>query len=129
MHEELRRRLNDPSEALAILFEEYGWQRLVNVLTEQLAMRWKMAALAEHKVDESLWPALRELYSELAVVYYRHKRRHGALDFEDLEEEALNLLADPKCRDRLQKQYHHILVDEFQDISPPQSELIRLLHE
>ena len=69
--------------------------------------------------------------------YEREKSRRRALDFADLERRTLDLLLqDPARPDRLepspialhyQRQFHHVLVDEFQDINEVQDRLLRLL--
>lgn len=49
-------------------------------------------------------------------------------DFDDLLTECLRLLqTDEKCLSVWRSQFRHILVDEFQDISPMQYEIIKLL--
>lgn len=51
-----------------------------------------------------------------------------ALDFDDLLSWPVALLEQcPAVRDKLQKRYKHILVDEFQDTNAPQYELVRQL--
>src|SRR5690606_35131080 len=69
--------------------------------------------------------------------YARAKAGLRALDFADLERKALDLLLrDPSRPDRLepsdialhyQRQFQHVLVDEFQDINEVQDHLLRLL--
>lgn len=50
------------------------------------------------------------------------------LDFDDLQTKCLSLLrSDEACLSRWQEQFHYIQVDEFQDISPVQYEIIKLL--
>ncbi|MCK4720716.1 UvrD-helicase domain-containing protein, partial [bacterium] len=53
------------------------------------------------------------------------RRSHNALSFADCEIEALSLLEDfPEIRDKYNKQYRYVIVDEYQDINPLQQELI-----
>jgi ATP-dependent exoDNAse (exonuclease V) beta subunit len=60
--------------------------------------------------------------------YRQRKRQAGALDFADLEEFAVRLLVQrPDTRARLQSQFDHILMDEFQDTSGQQAELLKHL--
>jgi ATP-dependent exoDNAse (exonuclease V) beta subunit len=56
------------------------------------------------------------------------KRERSALDFEDLQLIARDLLAgDAGLREQVASRYAHVLVDEFQDVNPLQSELIELI--
>jgi ATP-dependent helicase/nuclease subunit A len=60
--------------------------------------------------------------------YRERKRQAGALDFADLEEYTVRLLEDqPEARARLQAQFEHILMDEFQDTNGQQARLLNLI--
>ena len=62
------------------------------------------------------------------LLYRERKRQAGALDFGDLEEFAVRLLAEhPDTRARLQNQFDHILMDEFQDTNGQQAQLLELV--
>ena len=53
------------------------------------------------------------------------RRSHNALSFADCEIEALDLLENfPAIRNKYNKQYRYVIVDEYQDINPLQQELI-----
>ena len=61
-------------------------------------------------------------------LYRERKRQAGALDFADLEELAVRLLVEhPDTRARLQSQFDHILMDEFQDTNGQQAQLLEHL--
>ena len=61
-------------------------------------------------------------------LYRERKRQAGALDFADLEEFAVRLLVEhPDTRARLQSQFDHILMDEFQDTNGQQARLLKYL--
>lgn len=61
-------------------------------------------------------------------LYRERKRQAGALDFADLEEFAVRLLEQhAERRARLQEQFEHILMDEFQDTNGQQAKLLRLV--
>jgi DNA helicase-2/ATP-dependent DNA helicase PcrA len=67
----------------------------------------------------------------LAVVYDKYEarlRESNALDFDDLLLEAVRLLAhDAVTRDRMNKRFEFVMVDEYQDTNRSQYELMRLL--
>ena len=75
--------------------------------------------------------ALREFASEFLPRYEARKTARGWLDFDDLIFKARALLSDPAVAQwvlfRLDGGIDHILVDEAQDTSPNQWQVIRLL--
>ena len=86
----------------------------------------EQAALDELAVrDRAL---LEELLRRFADAYAAAKEGESALDFEDLQLSARNLLRDhPAIRDRESWRFRSVLVDEFQDTNRLQCELIDLL--
>jgi ATP-dependent helicase/nuclease subunit A len=71
---------------------------------------------------------LLELLRSFDRLYRERKRQAGALDFADLEEYAVRLLErNPALRERIQSQFEHILMDEFQDTNGQQAKLLALL--
>ena len=86
----------------------------------------EQAALDELAVrDRGL---LEELLRRFADAYAAAKEAESALDFEDLQLNARNLLRDhPAIRDRESWRFRSVLVDEFQDTNRLQCELVDLL--
>jgi ATP-dependent helicase/nuclease subunit A len=71
---------------------------------------------------------LQELLTLFAERYAEAKARESALDFEDLQLEARDLLrSQPELREREQARFRSILVDEFQDTNRLQTEIVDLL--
>jgi ATP-dependent helicase/nuclease subunit A len=71
---------------------------------------------------------LQELLGGFARAYQEGKDRESALDFEDLQLRARDLLRDDETiRQREQLRFRSIMVDEFQDTNRLQCELIDLL--
>jgi len=69
-----------------------------------------------------------EILRRFDCLYRERKRQAGALDFADLEEFAVRLLVEhPDTRARLQSQFDHILMDEFQDTNGQQARLLGLV--
>ena len=60
--------------------------------------------------------------------YRERKRSAGVLEFSDLEEFTVRLLAEhPDTRERVRMQFDHILMDEFQDTNGQQARLMQLV--
>jgi ATP-dependent helicase/nuclease subunit A len=74
---------------------------------------------------------IRRMFAIAQEQYRRTLASRSALDFSDVLERALELLRRmdefSQSRFRLESRYHHVLVDEFQDTSRAQWELVSLL--
>ena len=71
---------------------------------------------------------LDELLAAFARRYAKLKEERSALDFDDLELEARELLTRvPEVAERVAERFDHVLVDELQDTNRLQSELLDLL--
>jgi ATP-dependent helicase/nuclease subunit A len=74
---------------------------------------------------------IRKMFAIAMEQYRRTLEARSALDFSDVLDRALSLLRRmdefSRSRYRLESRYHHVLVDEFQDTSRAQWELISLL--
>jgi ATP-dependent helicase/nuclease subunit A len=74
---------------------------------------------------------IRRMFSIALAQYRRALDERSLLDFSDVLQRAVDLLARmdefAQSRYRLEGRYHHVLVDEFQDTSRKQWELISLL--
>ncbi|MFH1928026.1 MAG: UvrD-helicase domain-containing protein [Chloroflexota bacterium] len=84
----------------------------------------------DQQVSEAL-PLLRLLFSHVQDRYNLLKEQRRALDFDDLEQGALDLLANPSSAGvlrRWQQEVRALLVDEFQDTNHRQRQIVRLLN-
>ena len=67
----------------------------------------------------------------IAHIYEQYRKemaKNNALDFDDLLLETVRLLkASSEVRERYQRRYKYLLVDEYQDTNRPQYELMKLL--
>ena len=95
------------------------------------AYREALAAVEQAALDEAAardGALLQELLTLFAERYAQAKTRESALDFEDLQLEARDLLrSQPELRERERARFRSILVDEFQDTNRLQTEIIDLL--
>ena len=75
-----------------------------------------------------VWNLIGELLAGYATAYAEAKRARSAVDFDDLELFARDLLrGDAAIRARYSERFARIMVDEFQDTNPLQLELLDLL--
>ena len=94
--------------------------------------RYKVREAEKTAETEAVGPEIQKMKREdflfLLEEYQNWLRELSKFDFDDLLRECLRLLqTDARCLARWQAQFRYILVDEFQDISPMQYEIIRLL--
>ena len=69
-----------------------------------------------------------ERIAHIFKTYQAELRKNNAMDFDDLLLEAVHLLkASGEVRERYQRRYKYLLVDEYQDTNRPQYELMKLL--
>ena len=93
---------------------------------EQARKSLELAALEELAASDR--DLLQELLERFADEYAAVKRRESAVDFEDLQLAARDLLRDnASIRDAVQLRFQLVMVDEFQDTNLLQCELIDLV--
>jgi ATP-dependent helicase/nuclease subunit A len=93
---------------------------------EEARKEVEQAALDEAAIRDRV--LLQELLTRFATAYSDAKARESALDFEDLQLHARNLLRDNESiRDRESLRFRSIMVDEFQDTNRLQCDLVDLL--
>jgi DNA helicase-2/ATP-dependent DNA helicase PcrA len=125
------------------IFDENDQQAIVKQVmrrmgldTKQLTPRAVLGRISwakNHMVDpQEYYLASKDPNSErIAHIYQSYKaelRKNNALDFDDLLLEAVRLLkVSGEVRERYQRRYRYLLVDEYQDTNRPQYELMKLL--
>ena len=86
----------------------------------------KYALITAHYAHER--HVLLDVFARFDRLYRARKRQAAVLDFADLEEYTVLLLdRHAETRERVQKQFDHILMDEFQDTNGQQANLLRLV--
>src|SRR5262245_16397061 len=92
-----------------------------------MALKGAQAAVAGHVLAPA-YEQLRELVARFGARYERLKEERAALDFEDLQLKAVELLrGSDALRNRYRDQFDHLMVDEFQDTNGLQLRLIEQL--
>ncbi len=77
----------------------------------------------------AILPQLERLFADALARYHQRKDERHALDFDDLEQKALDLLAqNVEVRERWQEEAQALLVDEFQDTNGRQRDLVQHLN-
>ncbi len=125
------------------IYDENDQQNIVKQImrrmgldTKQLTPRTALGRISwakNHMVDpQEYYLGSKDPNSErIAHIYksYRDElRKNNALDFDDLLLEAVRLLkVSSEVRERYQRRYRYLLVDEYQDTNRPQYELMKLL--
>lgn len=97
-------------------------KELLNLLAPD-EERWRME-LGQVQQETQ---ALATLCRRTADLFQQSKREKNLLDFSDLEQMTVALLDDKDQRDKLQKRFDHIFVDECQDVSAVQDAIIQQL--
>ncbi|SDF53186.1 ATP-dependent helicase [Terriglobus roseus] len=71
---------------------------------------------------------LEERIAHIFKIYKEELNKNNAMDFDDLLLETVRLLkTSQEVRERYQRKYRYLLIDEYQDTNRPQYELMRLL--
>src|SRR5580658_5645409 len=123
----------DDDDQLSILKSVYRQLGLDEKFLAYRAALSRISRAKSHKeTPEDLARAATDPVStRLAVIYERYQTRlleSNALDFDDLLLEAVRLLAhDQLTREKLNRRYEFLMVDEYQDTNRSQYQLMRLL--
>ncbi len=86
--------------------------------------REKIRAMPSHEDSLPYARALTATVERMHELYTESKRARGKMDYADLEHTALQILRGEHGRDIVAK-YKYVFVDEYQDISPLQEEILR----
>jgi ATP-dependent exoDNAse (exonuclease V) beta subunit len=96
-----------------------------DVFAQRSQVREILRAFLDH-AEADVAARLQQELAEVVALREAHKRKSGALDFEDLLLCTRNLLRDDaRVRAALCRRFTHLFVDEFQDIDPLQAEILQ----
>jgi DNA helicase-2/ATP-dependent DNA helicase PcrA len=110
----------DSSSVTLDVAQEIAWTKQSNVVPERYVAA---AAVAGRRVG----PVEPDRLADILVEYERVKQGWGLIDFDDILLCAAAVLTESEEAARqMAQRYRHLLVDEFQDVSPIQSRLIEL---
>ncbi|MCW2811509.1 MAG: uvrD2 [Friedmanniella sp.] len=114
----LRVRVDTPR--LRDLVSEVAWAKVSNVSPED----YVRLAARHHRSIASIDP---ETVARIFTAYEAAKRDRGRIDFEDILLCAAALMSEhPEVADTIRRTYRHLVVDEYQDVSPLQEALLTL---
>ena len=110
--------------------------RRMGLDTKQLTPRTVLSRISwakNHMLDpqeiflDSTDPVM-ERVAHIYEIYRKELRKANALDFDDLLLEAVRVLrSSAEVRERYNRRYRYLLIDEYQDTNRPQYELMKLL--
>ena len=121
----------DQKSLMSRLLKEGGWDRKIIRPAAVLSVisKWKTKGISPAKAR--ILPALDDVSEAAGRLYGRYeqeKQQMKAMDFDDLLVEADRLLKqDEQVRNKWQRRFDFLHVDEFQDIDPIQYDIIRNL--
>ncbi|HLL63126.1 MAG TPA: ATP-dependent DNA helicase UvrD2 [Propionibacteriaceae bacterium] len=115
-----RLRVKVDTPKLRDLVGEIAWAKVSNVGAEDYV---RLAAAARRELA-SFDP---ETVARIFAAYERAKQDRGRIDFEDILLCAAALMSEhPEIADTIRRTYRHLVVDEYQDVSPLQEALLTL---
>lgn len=119
---EAARRLGLPTDTAVIrdLSSEVSWAKVSNVEPESYAV----LARQSHREVTGVEP---DVVGRLLVTYDNLLHDRGRIDFDDILLCAVALLVDHEdVAAEIRRTYRHLVVDEYQDVSPVQQRLVEL---
>lgn len=128
------RALTEGVPAFAEFYSRYGSLRLFASMEElnrvNLVLLEGRALSCRLDGDDGAMTAFVAANKELQEMLLRERVENGTLSYDDLETLVIRLFRDhPSVKRKLQQRFDRILVDEFQDTSPRQFEILKHLFD
>lgn len=110
--------------------------RRIGVDDKQMTPRMVLSRISwakNHMIDPQEYylqsaDPMSERVAHIFEAYRKELRKNNALDFDDLLLEAVRLLkSSSEVREKYNRRYRYLLIDEYQDTNRPQYELMKLL--
>ncbi len=119
---EIRRKCSRPVQELAEL------ARAISCKTESSGYLYQLEAVLAYFDALPTWKAVQKMIVNIHHDYSQLKQEMRALDYSDLEWKFLKLLSDnPQVQKKYQAKFKYVMVDEFQDTSPLQQQIVRYI--
>ena len=100
-------------------------EKIVKIYDDELAKTQSREEELERFLTSAVTArALGECLLRFDEKYAERKTERGALDYNDLEHKALELLSDETIVKELREKYRYVFVDEYQDVNPVQEAII-----
>lgn len=90
---------------------------------EKLKLALDKVLLCKEKAYSWMYLGVLDLLILADEIYTQKKREGGGLDYDDLQIKVLNLLDNKGVREKYQKKYRYIMIDEFQDTNELQKKI------
>ena len=100
----------------------------ISLLNTEEALSSTQRGPKNEEESDKMSRKVRQIATQIRIPFQRAKYSQNSVDFDDLILLSRELLLQhPEVREMLHRRWRHVLVDEFQDTSQVQLELVRLL--
>lgn len=124
----LNKKVGKNGEVKGIIAElQDSFDKILDPLTRGSSAGDPKPSLEAETLFEELLPQLREAFSLVHKAYQDLVQKRQALDFDDLEYHAQQLLAHDDIRQHWQQELDAVLVDEYQDTNQRQRDIVNAL--
>ncbi len=106
----------------SISFDLLNLNSLLNEFTEKKLLREKKSSYSSKILDQSKFDLVFDAYNQ-------ETKMLNKLEFDDFSERCMTFLQNPLVRNKWKERYKYCLIDEFQDISFDQYEIIKTLFD